>query len=239
MTGMFSSEIFLVIAFSLVGIAFFLYIYWRSKKKDKEKVNLKDSLLDFLKKLKKQLEYPRVSFIDVLPWVVAFAFFPFFHLYCYERCIGTFCTLFSTLVQIFGALLGLLFVAFCYIRKNFEGLIDSYQKNLKELEKNYYSDFFEKIGGDEGKGLHENIIRNGRDRVNDKDPIIKGLVKQYQVIISRMVVIVSYSIIILALSSCIITTGLLGGVIFYFLGILIPILALISLGRQIMFVLQF
>lgn len=229
MTGMFSNEIFLVIAFSLVGIAFSLYIYWRSKKKDKEKVNLKDSLLDFLKKLKKQLEYPRVSFIDVLPWVVAFALFPFFHLYCYERCIDTFCTLFSTLVQIFGALLGLLFVAFCYTRKNFEELIDSYQKKLKESEKN---------GGDEGKGLHENIIKNGRDRVKDKDPIIKGLVKKYQGLISRMVIIVSYSIIILALSSCITTTGLLGGVIFYFLGILIPILALIPLGRQIMFVLE-
>ena len=50
-----------------------------------------------------------------------------------------------------------------------------------------------------------------------------------------MITIVSYSIVILALSSYIITTGVFGEVIFYFGGITYPIIAISNLKNLIIF----
>jgi hypothetical protein len=191
-------QIWVIVLISLCGVLLSLDHYRKHKKRVEPEDVYKSIKRTFLSEtLFKSFNFfkkPEVSVIDLLPWVVSFGLLPVFHVYCYGSCnMDTFYWLFSTLVQIFGALLGLLLIAFF--------------------------------------NFHHTRKKSGFD--------LPGyLVELFSVTISSMITIVTYSIIILALTPFILSTGVFGELIFYFGGITLPIIAIFDVNDFIKYVIK-
>ena len=192
------------------------------------------------------------SIIILVAYIITIQlFFWAFQTYCLDFLeVDTFQWVFSTLAQVFGALLGLLGVTTFFIFDTFNGLKEKDERLRDKLDgaREKVEEVREKVEGlrektdghiDELEGLREKLkgledgLNSFIERFDRGSKKLGGLrekvIKTSIYALGTTSFVVIYSIIILPLSYFLITKKLIAGMIISFLGILFPIITIFFL----------